>query len=104
MILENSPGLDNALRWARHFAAAQGAETVQPAHLLEGLLVEEEGMPWRMLEEAGVAVSSLRPAYEAEGDRQEEASFPISARVRHVLKRAQTFARWHSAEGTLTSD
>ncbi|MFO0964192.1 MAG: thiamine phosphate synthase [Gemmataceae bacterium] len=103
MLIENSPGLDKALRWARRFAAGQGAETVQPVHLLDGLLVEEEGMPWRMLQEAGIAVDTLRPAYEEEG-QDEEIAYPISARVRHVLKRAQTFARWHSAEGTLTTD
>lgn len=102
--IENSPGLELALLRAKSIALGAGVEAVQPFQLLQGLLAEEEGPPFRILSRAGADLASLSAPAETREAREEAQTFPISAAVRHILKRARQTVPWHSAEGTITTD
>jgi thiamine-phosphate pyrophosphorylase len=58
MLPELSPAVERALQAARTL----GAPTVQPVHLLHGLLAEEEGRAATLLREAGVDPAAARTA------------------------------------------
>jgi thiamine-phosphate pyrophosphorylase len=55
-----TPAAFRALEASRHFARRSKAALVQPLHLLQGLLEEEEGLAAQLLATANVKVSILR--------------------------------------------
>ncbi len=63
-----SPAVERALEAAR----ALGGPAIQPAHLLHGLLTEDEGRAATLLREAGVDVAAARAALAELAARQQE--------------------------------
>lgn len=101
MTIEPSPALERALAGARHLAAPG---EVSPEHLLRALLAEEEGPVWNLLRQAGVDEShlpwtDLPPKNPPHGTAGE-----LGMEVQKALARARELARWHSPEGTVTTD
>src|SRR5262249_20041654 len=60
MLPAYTPAVEHALRAASTWAARLGAAEVQPAHLLLGLIEEEEGRAAGLLSRAGLTSPALR--------------------------------------------
>jgi thiamine-phosphate pyrophosphorylase len=82
-----TPAAVRVLKTAQGFALRSGAADVQPLHLLQGLLLEEEGMAATLLANAGVKVSILRhnlnctTAFEVENETTSLALNPDSEAI-----------------------
>ena len=96
MLPEMTPAVARALEAARRRGCAQGASELQPAHLLAGLLEEEEGRAAILLSRAGVDPAADRgPAVPDTGPTAELPLSPVSVAA---LAEARTLA------GNLTGD
>jgi thiamine-phosphate pyrophosphorylase len=97
MLPELSPAVERALEAARSFAGLD----VRPAHLLHGLLAEEEGRAATLLHEAGVDPPAARTALADLAARQQAApSRPIAP----LFEAARELAAELYLERTVTGD
>jgi len=102
--IEQSQGLETALYRARCQAAAEGVDALTPAHLFQGLLADEDSLPYRLLVESGINPGALiAPALSPERE-ETVADLPVEPKVRAILNLARRAVPWHSAEGTVTTD
>lgn len=90
--------LEKAQAWAR----AEGADQVQPRHLLQGLLHEEEGKASLAL--AGAGVDPARVRQSAPAAAASDTPLPLSAALNEALRQAAEFGRLLSAEQIVASD
>jgi thiamine-phosphate pyrophosphorylase len=91
--------LEAAQRWARLDNSA-----VLPAHLLQGLLLEEEGRPWLLLAQAGLDPQRVR-RQEHPGDADAFALEPaLHETAREVLARAHELVRTLGEECSIASE
>jgi thiamine-phosphate pyrophosphorylase len=91
-----SLALSKAARWAARDAAAE----VQPRHLVQGLIHEEEGRAAVLLALAGVDTAAIRE----ELPQRDDADVPLSLAVRAALHDAAEIGQLLSAEGTVTTE
>ncbi len=96
--------LERAGSWAQHL----GAESVEPVHLLLGLLEEEEGRPALLLAGRGIDPAAVRNALgvsQAWGLRpQSSGLISLSEPTRQIMHHAGELGRVLSAEHTVASD
>src|SRR5581483_10852134 len=107
MALEFTPALQLALARAMVRARRSGAREVEPLHLLQGLLQEEEGHAAAMLARAGLDRGAQCAAFDLAsfpGDEPEVLKTPMSAVVRQALAEARDFSRTHAADGHVGTD
>src|SRR5262245_30357070 len=109
MRLEHTPGLAIALRRAWRFAEAEGFTALEPAHLLRGLLAEEEGHGAALLRQAGLDLPAWRRSAGAANDAAapsdlEEAELRVTAAVRHIFNLAREEISAIAEEGSLATD
>jgi thiamine-phosphate pyrophosphorylase len=91
--------LEAAQLWARHDNSA-----VLPAHLLQGLLLEEEGRPWLLLAQAGLDPERIR-RHENPGDADAFALKPaLHEAAREVLARAHELVQTLGEERSVASE
>ncbi len=105
MRYEPTPALDFAMRRAAAVARQNERTAIEPAHLLHGLLAEEEGKPFTYLLQAGIAEPVLRstfPIISLENASLE--NLAISRSVRAIFAAAEQLALVHSDEGTIQTD
>jgi thiamine-phosphate pyrophosphorylase len=108
MLADVTPAVLTALDEARAYAALQGGPEVQPRHLLQGLLKEEEGRAAVALRQAGVvpaALSGLFPGPVAgTAPPRGPTPLPLSQPTLSILTGAHELARELSGERTVTTD
>ncbi|HYV37517.1 MAG TPA: Clp protease N-terminal domain-containing protein, partial [Gemmataceae bacterium] len=75
-----------------------------PAHVLQGLLQEQEGRPWLLLKNAGVDPIVIRKPFNAENSAEDWADVQADSAVREILVRAQELARRFGEERTVASE
>jgi thiamine-phosphate pyrophosphorylase len=93
--------LEGAHAWARRLHA----QNVQPAHLLLGLLDEDEGRPALLLGQAGLSAEAVRQHFAAgAGEEGGGERLPHHAALEHVLGAASQLARSTSADRTVSTD
>lgn len=90
MLPECTPAVTRALEAAQQMAASRGAAQLEPAHLLQGLLQEEEGQAAAVLRRAGVAVRPPFPVAPAKDVPSVE--LPLSPSGWQALTRARELA------------
>lgn len=92
-----------AVLLARQEAAGLGASSVTSAHLVLGLLLEDEGTAARVLESRGLRPDAVRasigPAGPSSGAGEQP---PLSPTSERILARAVQEARWLGAEHAAT--
>src|SRR5947209_1707489 len=101
MRAELTPAVTRALQSAQEWACLLGHPELRPAHVLLGLLQEEEGRPSLLLAGAGLErtrVHDLLAAGRAVPPPLAEASLPQNSRVQAILRSALTLAREVFAE------
>src|SRR5437870_1450237 len=102
-MFDTTPAVARALESARHWAAHDRSPTVQPAHVLQGLIEEEEGRAWMLLIQAGVDPQRVRrPALPDEAVPLEEP--PPDPATREALIRARELARGLGEELSVASE
>jgi thiamine-phosphate pyrophosphorylase len=108
MLPDLTPAVTRALDAARAWAARLSAPSVEPEHLLHGLLDEEEGRAATLLRDAGLDVAGLRRDVTARStpvaDHAGEAPSPLAAATEGVLHQAAGIAREETAERTVASE
>ena len=107
MKLEHTPALAIALRRALFLAEQAGLSALEPAHLLRGLLVEEEGHCVALLRQAGFDLEAWRKRAGAAPDLPPEVldgELRVAASVRHILNLAREHVSAIAEEGSLASD
>lgn len=107
MKLEHTPALALALRRALFFAEQAGLTALEPAHLLRGLLAEDEGHCVAELRQAGLNLDLWRQRFGAGlGAPQDlpDGEPRIAASVRHILNLAREHVSAIAEEGSLASD
>lgn len=95
---ETSPGVERAMEAARRWARQAGSADVRLVDLILGLLDEEEGRPWAMLERLGLSVEQVRDAL---------ARLPIAVPVpvmASVLREARAWSLAHRADPAVLTD
>jgi thiamine-phosphate pyrophosphorylase len=103
-MMDPTPAVTRALDIARQWARWHQCEQIEPAHLLQGLLQEEEGRPWQLLTQAGVDPRLFRRALPpgAAVCLPEE---PVhSEALREILSRAEELALSLADEGSVPSE
>jgi thiamine-phosphate pyrophosphorylase len=108
MFADLTPAAARILASARSWADRQGASDVQPVHLLQGLLAEDEGRPVLLLAGAGVDVTSLRqlltPGSSGLDLPQSDRQHPLSPATQAILSAAHELAGDVSADRTVASE
>jgi thiamine-phosphate pyrophosphorylase len=105
MPLEYTPAVLLALETAEGLARGRGEQSVGPAHLLQGLLREEEGRPWLLLVRAGLDPARYHETFPAgPGPAPGPAVLPLGPAAEQVLASARGLAREVSADDTLASE
>ncbi len=100
-MFDTTAAVGRALEAARLWAAADGC-AVGPAHLLQGLLTEEEGRAWLLLAKAGVDPRALRRPLPESAELLDQPS--QSAAARDALVRARALARGLGEEASIASE
>jgi thiamine-phosphate pyrophosphorylase len=103
MFPESTPAVSRALLAAHGLARAQGAQAVQPLHLFQALLQEEEGRPWLLLTQAGADLAPLRASMPVETVAPASA-LPLEASSKQILAQARELARTVSSDGAVASE
>lgn len=113
MIPETTPALARALRLMHQFAALAQAPAVEPLHLLQALLAEEEGLAWACLERCGASPEGLRrlaspvasaPASPVALAPGNETHLPLADSLEQVLTDARQLAREMTADHIVSSE
>lgn len=109
MRLEHTPALAIALRRAWFLARAEGLTAPVPAHLLRGLLAEDEGHCVALLRQAGVDLAAWRQQSAASNDvaapvDADQLESQLTAPLRHILNLAREQVSAIAEEGSLASD
>jgi thiamine-phosphate pyrophosphorylase len=107
MRIELTPAVTRALEAAQAWASFLGAAEVEPAHLLLGLVHEEEGRPALLLAGAGLEraqAHDLLAAGRTEPPPPAEAGLPESAALQASLRGARELARDVFGDPTVTSE
>jgi thiamine-phosphate pyrophosphorylase len=97
---QTSPGVDRALEAARGWAERLGSAHVRLVDLVLGLLDEEEGRPWAMLERLGLSVDVVREGLSRSPDAGQGAAPPIS----DLLRDARAWSLSHRADPAVLTD
>jgi thiamine-phosphate pyrophosphorylase len=92
-----------ALEAAQQWARFDNSQYVLPAHLLQGLLLDDEGRPWVLLVQAGLDPSGLR---RSENPASAEALLDpaLDEGARAVLARARELVRTLGEERSIASE
>src|SRR5438132_1235322 len=101
MLPSMTPAVTRALEAARRYAG--GAAAVEPAHLLHGLLEEEDGRPATLAAEAGLD----RPRYLAargEPGPAPPGGLPLAPATEALLYRARELAAQRGGDRTVPSE
>jgi thiamine-phosphate pyrophosphorylase len=96
---ETSPGVDRAVEAARRWAERLGSPHVRLVDLLLGLLDEEEGRPWAMLERLGLSIEAVRDSLAGlttAGD--------VTAAMSSLLTDARAWSLVHRADPAVLTD
>jgi thiamine-phosphate pyrophosphorylase len=105
---EHTPAVIRALENAQEWAGRLGETETLPAHLLLGLLDEEEGRPALLLARAGVERARvhelLAPVLTAQPSGVPNIPVPQGERVEEILRSAAIFSHEVFAERTVTSE
>jgi thiamine-phosphate pyrophosphorylase len=103
-MLEPTPAVMRAVDVAKLWARWQQCAQILPAHLLQGLLHEDEGRPWQLLMQTGLDPQLIRDYlpdvinHSAEGE-------PIPGEaLEAVLARARELARMLAEEGSVATE
>jgi thiamine-phosphate pyrophosphorylase len=108
MKAEPTPALLTALRRAQEIAARAGDDAASPAHLLHGLIAEDEGKPTALLLDAGADPAKLRaawPPYDEDTETPSEAdAIPWLQECRDLMNLAREVSSVHTDEGSLSTD
>jgi thiamine-phosphate pyrophosphorylase len=97
MLPDMTPAVARALEAAQRWASGLGAHDVQPAHLLCGLLEEEEGRAALLLASAGLDLAAVRRSFSPDGKEASSPSgtttpLPLGPRSEAVLAQAHCLA------------
>jgi thiamine-phosphate pyrophosphorylase len=101
---DTTPAAFRAIGFARQLARAAGSPFLEPTHLLQGLLGEEEGRPWSLLTQAGVDPKSFAGAAMAFTEEDDNDNPPRSAGTLEVVARARELCRTFGHEQSVASD
>jgi thiamine-phosphate pyrophosphorylase len=111
MPLDHTPAVALALERARCWAQNLGSDSVQPVHLLLGLLEEEEGRPALLLASRGIDLAVLRdslgsPRMAVRGleEKSQNSDLVFSAQTQAIMQHAGDLGRLLSAENSVASD
>jgi thiamine-phosphate pyrophosphorylase len=103
-MLEPTPALSRALEIARQWARWQRSAQIQPTHLLQGLLHEDEGRPWQLLMQTGLDPQLIRD-YLPDVTNYCTQSEPIPGEaLEEILARAHELARIVAEEGSVATE
>src|SRR5262249_21310056 len=100
MRVEYTAAVTLALSKASRWAVRDDAAEVQPRHLLQGLIHEEEGRVAVLLTGAGVELAAVRE----ELPERDDTDVPLSLALRAALHDAAEIGQLLSAEGTVTTE
>jgi len=103
-MLDLTPAVTRALEIARQWANCQRSARIQPAHLLQGLLHEDEGRPWQLLMQTGLDPQLVRRALPAAADGCSEGEPIPSEALAEILSRADELARSLAGEDSVASE
>src|SRR5262245_34349461 len=92
MRMDQTPAVILAIDRARRLARAAGADCVQPRHLLQGLVHEEEGRASGLLAQVGVDVNRIRGTLPAVAPNETQDP-PFSDQVDAMLVEARELGR-----------
>ena len=95
-----SPGVERAVEAARRWAERRGAEQIGLVDLVLGLLDEEEGRPWVMLEQLGLSVAAVRDALSRSADAGQSPAPETSS----LLRDARAWSLAHRADPEVMTD
>lgn len=107
MIFNLTPAVERALQLAQTLAHQLEVASVEPVHLLRGLLHEEEGRAWSLLARAGydpVQFQKAWPIQTPAGSPLPSPRLPLAEKTRTILEQAHVLAIDLLAEGLLWSD
>ncbi len=68
-----TPAVTRAWEIAQQWACRQRSALVEPAHLLQGLIHEDEGRAWQLLSQAGLDPQTIRQLPPSDADGAERA-------------------------------
>jgi thiamine-phosphate pyrophosphorylase len=102
-MFDMTPAVARALEIAQQWARHEQAE-VQPRHLLQGLLEEEEGRPWLLLTQAGLDPRHIRLPIPADDDNFSLDAPAYNAASTRVLRRARGLSRGLGEEQSVASE
>jgi thiamine-phosphate pyrophosphorylase len=97
---QTSPGVDRAVEAATRWAERLGSAHVRLVDLLLGLLDEEEGRPWVMLQRLGLPVETVRDALTRSADAGQSTAPPVSA----LFNDARAWSLAHRADPVVLTD
>ena len=106
MLQDLTPAVARALEAARQWAFRQGAPEVRSAHLLAGLLEEEEGQAAALLRRAGLEPAAVREALISDVTLPESPpplDLPLTPAVQGALAHAGQLARQASGDRTVAT-
>jgi thiamine-phosphate pyrophosphorylase len=104
MLDDFTPGAERALTAASIWAQRLSAESVQPLHLMLGLLDEPEGAAAALIRRSGLDIERWRGPFLASSISEKPATLPKSSLMEHVLGSARSLAREHAAERSISTE
>src|SRR5690348_7408001 len=108
MLPDFTPAVGRALEVAQHFARRAGSGAVQPEHLLQGFLEEEEGRATVLLTRTGLDTAAVHSLFlgrdAALPPNSSESPLPLDPAMQDILLQARRLAREHSSDRTPSSD
>jgi thiamine-phosphate pyrophosphorylase len=102
--LDMTPAVSRVLEAARRWALLEDDAELQPSHLLQGLLEEEEGRPWQLLSQAGLDPGTLRRSTPVPEESAALEMLPVSQKVREIFRHARSLARGLGEEQSVASE
>jgi thiamine-phosphate pyrophosphorylase len=110
LVLPNlTPAVNRAVEAAIDLAAGSGAAGVQPTHLLQGLLAEEEGRAAALLSNAGLSLALVnealtKPAYSKDTASTQERTSPDFSEAGEIVEYAAEIAVDLTGDRTVASE
>ena len=99
-----TPAVTRAWEIAQQWASRLQSRLVEPAHLLQGLIQEDEGRAWRLLSQAGLDPQAIRQAMPPGEDEISRGKLNPSEALRDILSRALELARGLGEERSIASE
>jgi thiamine-phosphate pyrophosphorylase len=103
-----TPAVGRAMQAAQDYARSVGAAEIQPLHLLQGLLDEEEGHAALLLARGGISAVVVKQSFFGHQDAaravRSEGSLPLAAKTQQILYYAREVAVDLTGDFTIATD